>query len=241
MHTVHKTPRVTVSQRATGDLEADVLAIPVFEDDTFADEPGLDAAAGGDVSAAHARKEFRGKLYEVFQTHAGLPWKTPRVLLVGAGKRQDCTSERIRRIATTAALSARQRRAPRLALVHRDGTGLGPARAVEVLAEGVTLANFEGASFKTEPDTTWLDSVELRVAAARHGGLRRLRRARRQGADDGRVLEHRAHDGERARQPPDARSSSPSGAPPWHRRPGSRWTCWTRSGSLPSTWGCCSA
>src|SRR5688572_3495371 len=166
MHTVHKTPRVTVSQRATGDLEADVLAIPVFEDDPFADEPGLDAAAGGDVSAAYARKEFRGKLYEVFQTHAGVPWKTPRVLLVGAGKRQDCTSERIRRIATTAALAARQRRAARLALVHRDGTGLGAARAVEVLAEGVTLANFEGASFKTEPDTTWLDSVELRVGGA---------------------------------------------------------------------------
>ena len=73
MHTVHKTPRVTASQRATGDLEADVLVIPVFEDDTFADEPELDAAAGGDVSAAHARKEFRGTLYEVFQTHAGQP------------------------------------------------------------------------------------------------------------------------------------------------------------------------
>ena len=167
MHTVHKTPRVTVSQRATGELEADVLVVPVFEDDAFADEPDLDRATDGDVSAAHARREFRGTLYEVFQTHASrLPWKTPRVLLVGAGTRQDCTADRLRRIATTAALAARQRRATRLALVYRPGADLAPGRAVEVLAEGVTLANFEGASFKSAPDTAWLAAVELRVGGA---------------------------------------------------------------------------
>jgi leucyl aminopeptidase len=167
MHTVHKTPRVTVSQRATSDLAADVLAVPVFEDDTFSDEPDLDRAAGGEVAAAHARKEFRGGLYEVFQAHASrIGWKTTRILLVGAGKRQDCTPDRLRRIATTAGLAARQRRATRLALVHRHGAGESIARAVEVLTEGVILANFEGASFKTSPETTWLDSVELRVGSA---------------------------------------------------------------------------
>jgi leucyl aminopeptidase len=144
-----------------------VLVVPVFEDDTFADEPDLDKASGGDVSAAHARKEFRGTLFEVFQTHAArLPWKTARVLLIGAGKRQDCTPDRLRRIATTAGLTARQRRASRLALVYRGAADLAPGRAVEVLAEGVTLANFEGASFKSEPDTAWLASVELRVGGA---------------------------------------------------------------------------
>jgi leucyl aminopeptidase len=167
MHTVHKTPHVTVSQRGTGELEADLLAIPVFEDDTFADEPDLDPATAGDVSAAHARKEFRGTLYEVFQTHATRGgWKTPRLLLIGAGKRQDCTPDRLRRLATTAGLAARQRRAARLALVHRPLPGLAAGRAVEVLAEGVTLANFEGASFKSVPDTSWLAAVELRVGGA---------------------------------------------------------------------------
>ena len=167
MHTVHKTPLVTVSQRATSELEADVLAVPVFEDDAFADEPDLDPATGGDVSAAHARKEFRGTLYEVFQTYAARqPWKTPRVLLVGAGKRQDCTADRLRRIATTAGLAARQRRATRLALVYRPVADMAAGRAVEVFAEGVTLANFEGASFKSAPDTAWLARVELRVGGA---------------------------------------------------------------------------
>ena len=37
---------------------------------------------------------------------------------------------------------------------------------MEVLAEGVTLANFEGASFKSAPDAAWLASVELRVGGA---------------------------------------------------------------------------
>jgi leucyl aminopeptidase len=163
MHTVHKTPRVTVSQRATSDLQADVLAIPVFEDDAFGDEPGLDAATGGDIRAAHTRKELRGTLYEVFQTHAAAPWKTPKLLLVGAGKRQEFTAERLRRLAITSGLATRQRRGTMLAVVHRAGTALPAGRAVEVLAEGVTIANFEGASFKSTPDTTWLEAVELRV------------------------------------------------------------------------------
>jgi leucyl aminopeptidase len=166
MHIVHKTPRLTVSQRATSALEGDLLAIPAFEDDSFSDEPGLDQATGGDISAAHSRKEFRGGLYEIYQSRVSGPWKTTRLLLIGAGKRHEFTAERLRRVATTAGLAARQRRATRLALVHRAGTSLPPGRAVEVLAEGVTLANFEGASFKSAPDTTWLESVELRVEGA---------------------------------------------------------------------------
>ena len=94
-----------------------------------------------------------------------------------------------------------QRRATRIGAGDRPGADLAAAdAAVQVLAEGVTLANFEGASFKSAPDTTWL--ADGRAAGRRRA--RRLRRARRAGPDDGRVLQRGADDGQRTRQPPDA-------------------------------------
>ena len=46
----------------------DLLFIPVFQDDTLDDVPGLDEATGGEVARARASGEFRAKLYDVFVT-----------------------------------------------------------------------------------------------------------------------------------------------------------------------------
>ena len=54
MHTVHKTPAVTVTAKATRDLAADLLLIPVFEDDQLADEIELTRASGGEYQAARS-------------------------------------------------------------------------------------------------------------------------------------------------------------------------------------------
>ena len=59
MHTVHKTPRIAVSHLGAGALDADLLVVPVFDTDDLADEPGLDAATGGEIAASRARREFR--------------------------------------------------------------------------------------------------------------------------------------------------------------------------------------
>jgi len=165
MHTVHKSPRVFVGQRGPLDGDADLLVLPVFENDDLADQPALLRATNGDIEAARARLEFRGTLYEVYQTHAVLAsGRTGRVLLVGAGPRPDLTDDRLRRVAATAGLAARQRRAPRVMLVHRAVDTVPTGRAAEVLTEGFTMANFEGASFKSSPEVSWLASVELCMA-----------------------------------------------------------------------------
>jgi len=167
MHTVHKSPRVFVSQRAPLDGDADLLVLPIFENDDLADQPAMAPAAGDDVEAARARLEFRGRLYEVYQTTVALAsGRTGRVLMVGAGPRALLTDDRLRRVAATAGLAARQRRAPRLMVVHRAVAGIPDGRAAEVLTEGFTLANFEGASFKSSPEVLWLASVELCVPGA---------------------------------------------------------------------------
>src|SRR5688572_12084145 len=100
MHTVHKTPAVTLTSRASRDLSADLLVIPVFEDDDLADEAGLDEASGGDIGRARQRGEITGKPYEVFLTSLR-GWKAARVGLIGVGARKDLTADRLRRVAAT--------------------------------------------------------------------------------------------------------------------------------------------
>ena len=168
MHTAYRTPAVALSARAAGDIETDLLVIPVFEDDDFADEGGLDAASGGEVARARARQELRGKPFELFVTAVGATgWKSPRAALVGAGRRSDCTSDRLRRVALVGALAARQRRLTRVAFLHRPGTRVMAEAAAQVLIEGLCLGNFDGGSYKTEDyPRTFLDAVEVRITGA---------------------------------------------------------------------------
>ena len=110
MLSVHRTPLITLTARASSDIEADLLIYPVFEHDTLADEADLDAACGGEIAAARARGEITGKVSDLFITTAR-GWKASRVALVGVGSREDVSPDRLRRAATIGALAARQRTA----------------------------------------------------------------------------------------------------------------------------------
>ncbi len=166
MHTVHRTPAVAVTTRAPREIDADLLIVPVFEEDDLGDVGDLDAASGGEIGRARSRGEFKGKAFDVFSTP--LPgWTPARVALVGAGPRTDFSPDRLRRIAVVGGLAARQRRLVKVALLHRAGTSVAPQVAAQVLAEGVVLANFEGASYKTgDHPTAWLESAELQVGGS---------------------------------------------------------------------------
>jgi leucyl aminopeptidase len=167
MQTVHKTPAVTATARKTRDLDADLLVIPVFDDDNLGDEPELDRASGGEYGAARRRREFGGKPFEqLFTALSGDGWKARRALWVGAGSRGELTTERLRRIATIGGLFARQRRFDSIAILWRPVDGVAPEPAAQALAEGAVLANYEGNSYKTgEQPVAWLERVEVRVAA----------------------------------------------------------------------------
>jgi leucyl aminopeptidase len=178
MQTVHRTPAVTLTAHSSRDIDTDLLVVPVFEDDDLADEGELDAASGGDIGLARGRGEFKGKAFDVFVTPLR-GWKAKRVALVGAGPRKEFASDRLRRIATTAGLVARQRHIPRIAIVHRPGTAVTPEQAAQVIAEGAILANFEGASYQTsEPPRTWVESVAVRVGGESAAIERALERGR---------------------------------------------------------------
>jgi leucyl aminopeptidase len=165
MPTVHRTPDLTVTSQPAKSIDADLLAIPLFEDDDLADEPGLDEASAGEIGQARARGELRGTLYDVFgcTLHAG-GWTTMRAVLIGAGRRADFDAERARRFATVAGLAARQRRLARLAIIARAVPAKAGPLFAQAMTEGAVLANFDGGAYKTgEAAKAWLDVVTLRV------------------------------------------------------------------------------
>jgi leucyl aminopeptidase len=165
MHTAHRTPALSLTARPAKDLDEDLIVVPVFEDGDQTDAPSADDATGGELARARARNEFRGKPHETLTvpvTAAG--WKAGRVLFVGVGKMSELAHDRIRRLATIAALGARQRRVTRLALLLP--ASLSGERAVQAAAEGLCLGNYDGGTYKSDTESrTWLESAVVRVPA----------------------------------------------------------------------------
>jgi leucyl aminopeptidase len=160
MPTAHRTPAVGVTRRAPQEADAELLIVPVFEDDDLADLTWLDAAATQDIGRARERGEFKGKPYDAFVTFLGSAGR--RVALIGAGRRAELTSDQLRRIATAGGLMARGRRLQRIAVTGRSGIGVTAEVAAQAIAEGAVLANFDGGSYKTdESPRVFLESIQL--------------------------------------------------------------------------------
>ena len=151
-------------------VDVDFLVIPWFEGETPDAVAGLDAATAGEFTRALSRKEFRASPYEQFVTLVvEKQWRARRVALLGAG-RADGGSDRLRRLATMAGLSARQKRESSLAFVVRgDGDRAALAQAA---AEGLTLAEFNGGSYKTNEPPAASPAASIVVEGARELGDR---------------------------------------------------------------------
>ncbi len=141
-------PALAVSGASPADVETDLIAVPIFEgDDPAADLRALDDATGNALMRALESREVEGRPYEIFITTVTNAWRAGRIAFIGAGKRADFTTERLRRVATAAALQARQRRVQRFAWLNRGDIPL--PEAVQAAAEGLVLAAFSGDRYKS--------------------------------------------------------------------------------------------
>jgi leucyl aminopeptidase len=150
-------------------IETDLMVFPWFEGEAATAVPGLDAAAGGDLGRALTSGEFAGKPFEMyFATLAPRTWHVRRIAIVSAGPRVSFGAAQARRLATAAGLAARARRVPRMAFVCRGARERMSAEEWAVLAqataEGLVLAEFNNASYKTgdgpAPVPEWLVVAE---------------------------------------------------------------------------------
>ena len=162
-----RSPALSAHAGSAHDATADLLVVPIFSDDDLKDVPQLDTASGGELTRARERGEFTGKAFETLAISLS-GWKTPRAVLVGAGARNDAGTEQLRRLAIVGGLQARQRRLTRVAILHRQGAA-SSEHAAQALAEGIVLANYDGASFRTSgPPPSWIEAAELRIDGDPH-------------------------------------------------------------------------
>jgi leucyl aminopeptidase len=162
---------VTVQGPRPSEIAADLLLVPIFEDDGREALAKFDVGTGGHLARALASGEIQGKPYQIFTTAIVAPeWRARRLAAIGAGPVDAYTLERARRLATAGAWAARQARTGRIAFVDR----LDPeAGRVQAIAEGLMLADFEPGAYKKDREAVALESATLVLAREPDAGMRR--------------------------------------------------------------------
>ncbi len=142
-------PTVSVATIAAGQAAADVVGLPVYDDDDLRDVVDLEAASGGEMARVRDSGVFplaAGETVLLRTDRAG--WQPRHVLLVGAGPLGLASVQRLREAAAAAARAALRHHIERLAFVCRKSAPTD--RAVQAVAEGILLGGFEDRRYKTE-------------------------------------------------------------------------------------------
>src|SRR5688500_15794803 len=108
MHVAYEVPRISVAASTPAAAEADILIVPVAQDQTADAVGAYDAAVGGDLNSALDRGEFHAKAGDVLCAAVrDKAWRAARIIFVGGGPRAEIGAERFCRMAVTAAHAAR--------------------------------------------------------------------------------------------------------------------------------------
>jgi leucyl aminopeptidase len=151
MTTTLETPEVRVSAIGVPAAESDLLIVPAFEEEGIGGLGPFDEAAGGELARAFEVREFRAQPYKFFLTSiTDGRWRTRRIALAGAGRRDVFSLDMARKTAAAAAIFARERRIARVAFLI--GRHLDPVEEGQAVVEGLVLGNFDGGVHKTDDD-----------------------------------------------------------------------------------------
>jgi len=160
-------PPLALAVQPAASLAVDVLIVATAGEGAVPPLDGLAEAAGPRFDAARERGEYSGKAYATFIADVAAPgWEPARVMLAGLGPTPPDVNL-VRRWATAAALVAREKRLTRAAFVL-PGV-LPPPEEAQAIAEGVTLAAFSTAFYKSDP-ATLVPQLEPRIVATPGAG-----------------------------------------------------------------------
>lgn len=132
------------------EVETDALVVMIYEGETT-DEGALkelDERTGGIISEMVGTDEMRGKQGDMIFVYRPGNIRAKRLLLIGAGKREDVNFETIRKVAGTATRFLRSKGARSIATLRRSQLDL--ERSVQAFVEGALMGLFEPDMYKTE-------------------------------------------------------------------------------------------
>ena len=170
--------KIEVTGASPLELEASVLAIPVFEED-LADVKGLvaelDRRLDGHVAAAAAEEDFQGKAGQSLGLRTLGKLRAARILLVGLGKRDGAEAalpragfEPLRTAAGEAARQAQKGGATRLAFASPRLPGQ-TAHEARAIVEGALLGAYRFDRYKTEDKKKKARKLETLVVVVPQG------------------------------------------------------------------------
>src|SRR5688572_15125315 len=172
MHPAYEIPQFITSRSDASTIDADLVAIPVFQGAREQFE-WLNQSTNRELSAAFDRAEFSGKSCEVW-TGQGSGWRSSRVLAVGVGPQSELGAERARRVGTCVGLTARGQKRARIAVVLGDAW---TDQDVEAVVEGVTVANYDNGHYKSKHEVRFfVASVEIAGGKSVSGTVERGQR-----------------------------------------------------------------
>ncbi|HTT33433.1 MAG TPA: leucyl aminopeptidase [Methylomirabilota bacterium] len=142
--------QITLETKPYAALETDALVSYVFEqsDSVQGRISEIDQATGGLVRRLAQSGELTGKNLEFTLIHAPVGLKAVRLLLVGAGKREQFNSATLRKIAGAALRYLKARSVKSVAFLVREGDA--NEESAQVVTEGALAADFESDKYKTE-------------------------------------------------------------------------------------------
>ncbi len=136
---------------------ADMVVVNLFEGEKI---PGgatgaVDAAIGGAVAAAIRDGDFQGKWGETLLLRPGRGLASPRLMVVGLGKKEKFTPDLVRQSALPAMRVAKKLKLKTVAsVIHGAGAGgLEPRTAARFAALGTALSGYEYDRYKSEKAT----------------------------------------------------------------------------------------
>jgi leucyl aminopeptidase len=173
--------QITLEAKPYAALGTDALVSYVFEeaDPVQGRISELDQAVNGLLHNLAKSGELTGKALEMTLIHAPAGLKAGRVLLVGAGKREQFTSATLRKIAGAALRYLKARSVKQFAFLIREHNAT--EEFTQSITEGALAANFESDKYKTEKkndksiDTLVLTGYSDADRAAGEKGLSRGR------------------------------------------------------------------
>jgi len=145
--------QITLETKPYATLEADALVTYVFEesDPLQGHLLEMDQSANGLLRKLVQSGELTGKTLESTLLHVPAGLKAGRLLLLGAGKREQFSGATLRKIVGAAIRSLKAKGVKKIAFLV--GENEANDAAAQAIAEAVTTANFETDKYKTDKKT----------------------------------------------------------------------------------------
>jgi len=142
--------QITLETKPLSALETDALVSYAFEetDPVQGRIAEIDQAAGGLLRKLAKSGELTGKTLEFTLVHAPAGLKAARLLVVGAGKREQFNSATLRKTAGAALRYLKSRSVKSFAFLVREGDA--NEETAQAIVEGALVANFETDKYKTD-------------------------------------------------------------------------------------------